>query len=183
MSLNESEATCEPCPKRCYSWAFAGVASDAPSVCRDRSGRKLKTGLRSQPAERLRICKSTVYQRRVRAKRPNLTVWAPFRYRRLYPILLGQAKAESGVITRVTKNPDQWLVQGLGGAKYGMHKRSAHAESLLIGIHRQEVQAPAPLPKRHDHGCTGHDPLRRPRNSQLQVKAPGANRYLREVLR
>jgi sarcosine oxidase gamma subunit len=93
----------------CYSWPFAGVASDAPSVCRDRSGRKLKTGLRSQPAE----------------------------YRRLYPILPGQTKAESGVITRITKNPDEWLVQGLGGAKYGMHERSAHAESLLIGIHRQ----------------------------------------------
>jgi sarcosine oxidase gamma subunit len=76
-------------------------------------------------------------QRRVRAKRPNLKVWAPFGYRRLYPILPGQTKAESGVITRITKNPDEWLVQGLGGAKYGMHERSAHAESLLIGIHRQ----------------------------------------------
>src|ERR1700740_2025764 len=84
-----------------------------PPSAPDRSGRELKTGLRSQPAERLRIGKSALHQRRVGAKRPNLKVWAPVRYRRLYHILLGQAKAEAGVITRITKNSDEWLVQGL----------------------------------------------------------------------
>src|SRR5258707_14346325 len=116
----------------CYSWPFAGVASDAPSVCRDRSGRKLKTGLRSQPAERLRIGKSALQQRRVRAKRPNLKVWAPFGYRRLYPILPGQTKAESGVITRITKNPDEWLGQRPRGAKNWKDESSAHPASPLL---------------------------------------------------
>src|SRR5260370_21118816 len=129
----------------CYSWPFAGVASDAPSVCRDRSGRKLKTGLRSQPAERLRIGKSALQQRRVRAKRPNLKVWAPFGYRRLYPILPGQTKAESGVITRITKNPDESLVQGLGGAKYRMHERSAHPAQPLIRVPPHTAQGPPPF--------------------------------------